>query len=54
MFTLKRTGQTIVFEGKGSGHGVGMSQWGAYMMALDGFSFFDILKFYYPGLEIKK
>lgn len=54
LFTIKKSGTYVRFNGKGSGHGVGMSQWGAYMMAREGFSFPDILKFYFPGLEIRK
>ncbi len=41
------------FEGKGYGHGVGMSQWGAYGMALAGFSYEDILTHYFTGIELK-
>ncbi len=36
-----------VFSGKGWGHGVGMSQWGAYNMAMKGYSYEDILLYYY-------
>lgn len=42
----------FVFEGTGSGHNLGMSQWGAYAMAKEGFTFDQILKFYYTGIEI--
>lgn len=44
--------QQFVIEGKGSGHGVGMSQWGARSMAELGYSYEDILKHYYSGVEI--
>lgn len=43
---------SVVFEGHGWGHGVGMSQWGAYEMAKQGLSYNDILTFYYTGVEI--
>lgn len=43
---------TIVFEGHGWGHGVGMSQWGAYEMASQGKTCEEIIKFYYTGVEI--
>lgn len=43
---------TFVFQGAGSGHNLGMSQWGAYAMAKQGFTFDQILKFYYTGIEI--
>ncbi|HKC91475.1 MAG TPA: SpoIID/LytB domain-containing protein, partial [Candidatus Limnocylindria bacterium] len=39
----------FVFTGKGYGHGVGMSQWGAQGMALGGRSAEEILKHYYLG-----
>lgn len=37
---------------KGLGHGIGMSQYGANSMALDGKKYEDILKYYYQGIEI--
>ncbi|MDO5725961.1 MAG: SpoIID/LytB domain-containing protein [Tissierellia bacterium] len=43
----------IKFVGKGYGHGVGMSQYGAVEMAKRGYNYIDILKFYYPGTEIR-
>jgi stage II sporulation protein D len=43
----------ILFQGKGYGHGVGMSQWGARRMAQSGSTYQDILKFYYKGIKIK-
>ena len=42
----------IVF-GQGSGHGVGMSQWGAKYMASKGQKAEEILKHYYRGVQIK-
>src|SRR5437763_2568692 len=42
----------LVFTGKGYGHGVGMSQWGAQGMALGGQSAEEILKHYYLGIDI--
>ena len=39
----------FIFEGRGWGHGVGMSQWGAYHMAQIGYSYKDILAFYYKN-----
>ena len=50
----KKTPLTFVFSGMGNGHGVGMSQWGAYGMALQGNKCQDILKYYYQGIDIKK
>lgn len=54
MFEIKDKGDTIIFYGKGYGHGVGMSQYGAKKMAEIGFDYKDILKFYFPYLQIKK
>ena len=53
LFTMTNEGDEIHLEGKGSGHGVGMSQWGAYIMAREGFSYGDILKHYYYGVELR-
>ncbi|MBQ7566564.1 MAG: SpoIID/LytB domain-containing protein [Oscillospiraceae bacterium] len=44
------TGWTLA--GRGYGHNVGLSQWGAYAMAKQSFSYTDILNFYYPGATI--
>jgi stage II sporulation protein D len=42
----------FVFDGKGFGHGVGMSQWGAQGMALAGATAAQILTHYYLGIAI--
>ncbi len=42
----------FIFTTKGIGHGVGMSQYGAKMMAEQGYTYDIILKYYYPGCEI--
>lgn len=44
---------TVTFSGKGWGHGVGMSQYGAKTMAENGATYDQILKHYYTGIEIK-
>ena len=41
--------EEIRFQARGSGHGVGMSQYGARQMALDGADCWTILAHYYPG-----
>ncbi|MGB6607007.1 MAG: SpoIID/LytB domain-containing protein [Atribacterota bacterium] len=48
------TSLTFIFSGSGNGHGVGMSQWGAYGMTLQGSRYQDILKHYYQGIDIIK
>jgi len=52
-FNMTCNGREVSFEGKGYGHGVGMSQWGAYIMAREGHSYRDILQYYYQGVEIR-
>lgn len=42
----------IVFTSSGSGHGVGMSQYGADGMGREGYTYKEILKHYYSGVEI--
>ncbi len=43
----------LVVSGQGSGHGVGMSQWGARYMASKGQKAERILKHFYKGVRIK-
>ena len=42
----------IVIKGKGYGHGVGMSQYGAMEMAENGMDYKDILEHYFRGVSI--
>ncbi|NMA86149.1 MAG: SpoIID/LytB domain-containing protein, partial [Tissierellia bacterium] len=42
----------FVIQGKGFGHGVGMSQWGAKSMADTGYTYDEILKHYYTDVDI--
>ncbi len=51
--TLTEAHDSIVISGAGWGHGVGMSQCGAYGMASQGFDYKEILKYYYKGIEVK-
>ena len=52
-FTASVVGSNIHLEGFGYGHGVGMSQQGAMRMALGGFSWKEILDFYFQKLEFE-
>ena len=45
-------GRTARFTGRGSGHGVGMCQWGAQGMAIRGSDAEEILGFFYPGADL--
>ena len=53
-FTIKNENGKIYIYTKGFGHGVGMSQYGAEGMANLGFTYDEILKYYYTGVEIEK
>ena len=44
----------IVLRGGGNGHGIGMSQYGARGMAEKGYSYKEILDYYYENIIIKK
>jgi stage II sporulation protein D len=50
---LSTSEKILVVSGYGSGHGVGMSQWGAKYMANKGEKAKDILKHFYKGVKIK-
>jgi stage II sporulation protein D len=45
-------GDTLLLEGGGFGHGVGLCQWGACAMGLRGAQAADILQFYFPGTTL--
>ena len=50
---LSTSEKILVVSGYGSGHGVGMSQWGAKYMANKGEKAKEILKHFYKGVKIK-
>jgi SpoIID/LytB domain protein len=50
-FVVRKTSSGFLVQGKGYGHGVGMSQWGAMGRASEGHSYDDILAAYYGGLR---
>ncbi len=51
-FTLEYTGESFLFTVTGFGHGVGMSQYGANVMASQGHDYTAILAHYYPGAAL--
>lgn len=51
-FVVDRDGTDFVLRGAGWGHGVGLCQIGAAVMAEKGFGFQEILRHYYPGTEL--
>ncbi len=52
-FTVKVQGSDLVFSTIGYGHGVGLSQYGARFLALDGQRYDQILAHYYPGTQLR-
>lgn len=51
---IRVEGGQLVFRGKGFGHGVGMCQWGARLMAEQGKSPEDIINFYFKDIKIER
>ncbi len=51
-FEVKLADDAFVFVGVGYGHGVGLCQWGAKQRAEEGFSYREILSYYYPGTRV--
>lgn len=51
-FDIDYSGGVFVFTVRGYGHGVGMSQYGANIMAGTGAGYAEILEHYYPGAEL--
>lgn len=52
-FEVLRAGSGFVLKGKGWGHGVGLCQIGAAVMASEGFNYRQILAHYYEGAEVR-
>jgi len=54
-YTTKATvkGTNFIFDGRGWGHGVGLSQWGMEDMAELGYKYDEILKKFYTGISIE-
>ena len=49
---LSFDGEKVMMAGLGYGHGVGMPQWGAYALAMDGWAGEEIALHYYNGLSL--
>lgn len=50
-FDIEITPEKVIFTGKGWGHGVGLCQIGAAVMASRGYGYREILSHYYPGAD---
>ncbi len=53
-FTVKRAGSNFVFRGSGFGHGLGLCQEGAHVMAQRGASYRQIIARYFPGVDVSR
>jgi len=53
-FEVSRAGSNFVFRGRGFGHGLGLCQEGAHVMAARGASYQKILQKYFPGTSAKR
>ncbi len=51
-FTISRSGSAFVFRGSGFGHGLGLCQEGAHVMAQRGIAYRQILAKYFPGANL--
>jgi stage II sporulation protein D len=51
-FSITEENGKLLFKGKGFGHGVGLCQEGAMKMSNLGYSYLEILKFYYSGIHL--
>ena len=49
-----RAGDPVTLYGSGWGHGLGLSQWGAYGLASDGWTSTQILTHFYSGTQVSK
>lgn len=47
------SGSSYIFQGSGNGHQLGLSQYGARAMAERGFTYEEIIEFYYPGTYVR-
>ena len=52
-FEIVKNEAGVIFQTRGYGHGVGMSQYGANGMAKNGYNYESILKHYYTGVTIQ-
>jgi len=51
-FRVRIEGDDLIFTTTGYGHGVGMSQYGARALAMEGYTFDRIIKHYFTGVEL--
>ncbi|MBE9116010.1 SpoIID/LytB domain-containing protein [Lusitaniella coriacea LEGE 07157] len=54
LFTVSATGSGFIIQGRGFGHGVGLSQWGAKALAEQGYNYRQILGHYYQNAALSR
>lgn len=54
LFSVTANGGSFVVSGRGFGHGIGMSQWGALALAESGYSYSQILGHYYQNTTLSQ
>ena len=52
LFTAQEKGESILIQGKGFGHGVGLCQEGAMKMSTLGFDYMSILHYYFSEIHV--
>lgn len=51
-FSISADNDQLLFKGRGYGHGVGLCQDGAMRMAVSGYAYSDIIKYYYKNVYV--
>jgi stage II sporulation protein D len=54
LFSVSIAGNQVQISGRGFGHGVGLSQWGAHNLAQQGYTYQQILGHYYQGVQLSQ
>lgn len=52
LFRVSTDGNNLTVRGRGFGHGLGLSQWGAYYLAKQGINYHQILTHYYQNAQL--
>ena len=52
LFRVATDGNNLHVKGRGFGHGLGLSQWGAYYLAKQGVNYHQILSHYYQSANL--
>jgi stage II sporulation protein D len=54
LYEIRNSGGRFLFEGQGAGHGIGLCQSGAAVMGEQGFTYEQILAYYYPNTRLAR